>query len=124
MRSALCLLGQSLAIAAICAIFPGCGTLESGVIWAPERIAYHAAESGDIQRVEQYDDDDVCRRILVYAENGKLKLIQERDESGVCRRSTYYNGGGRVLRVVERDADGSLRDTTRFNTGGAPVEGD
>ncbi len=115
------LLYRILPVVAICAFVFGCATLESGVVWGPERIAYRAAEPGYIQRVEQYDDEDVCRRTLIYSESGKLTLMQERDESGVCRRATYYNDAGRVVQVIERDANGDLLETIKFNASGTPL---
>ncbi len=98
----------------------GCRSFERGVTWAPERIAYHINGGGEVDRVEQYDADDVCRRILFYRDDGGLKLIQDRDGAGVCRRATYYSHG-RVTRIEEHDASGAPQDTTRFGTTGTPV---
>jgi hypothetical protein len=108
----------------LCLLASGCGTFQSGVTWAPERMAYQTNGDGEVARVEQYDDDGVCRRILFYREDGKLKLVQERDAAGVCRRATYYDAEGRVSRVQSRDAEGSLTDTMRFSASGSPAASD
>ncbi len=108
----------------LCLLVSGCGTFESGVTWAPDRMAYQTNGDGEVERVEQYDDDGVCRRILFYREDGKLKLVQERDGAGVCRRATYYDTEGRVSRVLDHDTKGSLTGMMRFSASGSPAASD
>ena len=109
------------AIVVFCFAATGCRTFERGVIWAPERLTYHTNGEGVVDRVEQYDANGVCRRILFFAEDGGWALVQDRDTAGVCRRATYYDDAGRVCRIEKRDTGGITRNSMRFDPSGMPV---
>ncbi len=121
MRTTLLSIGWVTALLALCITVTGCRTFGGGVTWAPERLAYHTNGTGAIDRVEEFDGNDVCRRILFYRKDGGLKLAQERDSAGVCRRSTYYDSSGRVTRVLEHDVKGVSHTATRFSNAGMPI---